>query len=434
MTTLAERIAHLSPAQRTLLLAKIRPAAHTVDLRSEAELAPSIVPAQPFSASGGAPKRVFLTGATGFLGAFLLHELLGQTWTNIHCLVRAATPVEGLEKVRQALSRYGLETPDFSVRIVPVCGDLAQPWLGMGEIRFQELSGVVDLVLHNGALVNFMYPYGRLKPANVLGTVEALRLACLGRAKPFHYVSTLSVFGNEEPYAPEGFREDDSVGPNADLDSGYSQSKWVAEQLVREASSRGLPAAIYRPATLAGDSRTGTWNTDDFFCRVLKGCVQLGSVPDEDMPFNLIPVDFAAKAVVRLATQASSLGRTFHLDGGCPVSSRYLADWLIEFGYPLERVHFEKWLERVRAAVTRSTDHPLLPLWPALEVPYVVAREGRRPPGGSRYDCRATLALLERQGMICPRVDKDLMNRYVRYFITTGFLPEPAANPHAIHS
>ena len=69
--------------------------------------------------------------------------------------------------------------------MIPVCGDLAEPRLGLSPQDFDSLAATIDAVYHNGAYVNFVYPYQVLKPANVAGTVEVLRLATQPRSSRF---------------------------------------------------------------------------------------------------------------------------------------------------------------------------------------------------------------------------------------------------------
>jgi acyl carrier protein len=149
------------------------------DLRAEAVLDPEIAP-QP-AANGTRTLRdagdVFLTGATGFLGAFLLDGLLSSTNARVHCLVRQRGDDDGMESIETNLRRYGLWQTEWEERIVPVAGDLGEPLFGMVDEGFDELAKEVDLIIHAAAVVNLVYPYSALKAANVGGTREVLRLA-----------------------------------------------------------------------------------------------------------------------------------------------------------------------------------------------------------------------------------------------------------------
>ncbi|MCY1013871.1 thioester reductase domain-containing protein [Nannocystis pusilla] len=208
--------------------------------------------------------EVFLTGATGFLGSFLLRELLTSTTAGVHCLVRTTNRQVGLLRLRQALSRYGLWQESFARRIHVVPGDLGRPRFGLDAPIFRTLAYTVDAVFHAGDHLNFVEPYLSHRATNVGGTADVLRLAATGVPKPVHHVSSIRVFG------PSGFFGGPSrVHENDDLDDylqylsfdlGYAASKWVAEAMMWEAARAGLPVTVYRPGFLAGHNRSGAGN------------------------------------------------------------------------------------------------------------------------------------------------------------------------------
>ena len=252
--------------------------AHVLNLNDEAVLDDSIHP-DTASSEQTETASIFLTGATGFLGAFLLKELIEQTEADIYCLVRASDAELGRLKIQKNLKSYSLWKEKYSSRIIPVVGNLAQPRLGLSAEQFEKMASLIDVIYHNGAVLNFVYPYSASKPTNVLGTQEILRLACQFKVKPIHYVSTDAVFDSSGYYGKE-VTESEPILHTEGIDLGYTQSKWVAEKLITIARNRGLPVSIYRPPLIAGDSQTGIWNTDDFTCRFIKGCIQMGSMPD----------------------------------------------------------------------------------------------------------------------------------------------------------
>src|SRR5690606_39948030 len=136
---------------------------------------------------------VLLTGATGFLGAYLLRELLDRTTARVWCLVRAASAEHGMARIHTTLGNYRLWEPEFATRIVPVPGDLAAPGLGLSALDRTRLVEQVQVIYHNGARVNHLEPYARLRQANVVGTRKILRLSTPGHAKPLHFVSTTEI-------------------------------------------------------------------------------------------------------------------------------------------------------------------------------------------------------------------------------------------------
>lgn len=378
------------------------------------------------------PSSILLTGATGFLGAFLLRELCEQTAAQIYCLVRANSEAQGLDRIRQNLSHYQLWDESLRTCIVPVLGDLSNPLLGLTRRDFDALAEQVDVIYHNGAWVNFMASYADLKAANVRGTEEILRLAGQGHIKPLHFVSSYSVFFSKERTQAEAVHEHGALSPAATLcENGYVQSKWVAEQLVTIAQERGLPAAIYRPGVLAGDSRTGIANPTDLANRMILGCVQLGYVPAENTLMDLCPVDYASRAIVHLSQRDNTLGNAFHLVNPEPHQWHDWVTWINELGYPLQALPYDDWKAKLQQALTNTTAHNALsPFVDALPrakgdtkhfMLTQVYLEGKAP----RFNCQNTLAGLAGSQIAYPSVDADLLHRYFAYFVEQGVL-QPA--------
>src|SRR6202020_1938834 len=198
-----------------------------------------------------------LTGGTGFMGPFFMKSLLEQTRATIHVLVRASDENQGRQRLRAAMESMGPCEAElmemFEDRVIPVCGDLGQPNLSLTQDVWDLLASEIDTVFHNGATVNYLFNYDLMRDANVLGTNEVVRLAFEGRPKEFNYVSTTFVFG----WGVESVLNETDLNENMELlDFGYSQSKWVAEQVVVQQRNRGLSARIFRPA-LVSPSVTG---------------------------------------------------------------------------------------------------------------------------------------------------------------------------------
>ncbi|MBV9789530.1 MAG: thioester reductase domain-containing protein, partial [Chloroflexi bacterium] len=309
-----------------------------------------------------APKALFLTGATGFLGAFMLHDLLHVTNADIYCLVRAKNNQQGMQRLRAILEQYQLWDEAMSERIVPVLGDLSRPLLGLSECEFAALANTVDGIYHSGAMVSFIYPYAALKAANVLGTQEVIRLACQGKMKPLHYVSTIATATTAARSRDGIVHERATLGAIDSIDSGYVQTKWVAEHLVMAAKERGLPVSIYRPGRITGHSVTGACNTDDFISRLLMGWLQMGSAPELNMVENFAPVDFVAQTIVHLSLQRETLGQIVHVLNPEWTDFRALAQALRNMGYPVTIQPYTEWLADLHAIAQSEDDNVLYPL------------------------------------------------------------------------
>jgi amino acid adenylation domain-containing protein/thioester reductase-like protein len=394
----------------------VAPANVAVNLEAEVVLDPAIEPreAAPHLADPADAQAIFVTGGSGFLGAYLVSELLRTTRARLHCLVRCATDDEGVNRIRNNLAHFERWDESYASRIVPVSGDLSKPLLGLSPESFDELSRAIDTIYHNGAWVNFTYPYARLKASNVGGTQEVIRLASRTRRKPLHFVSTVSVFPPTRDRSSTRL-ESDRLSDWQGLTSGYAQSKWVAEKLVLAAGERGLPIAIYRPGTITGDSTTGMCNTEDLVFRMIKGCVQLGLVPEADALIGMVPVDYVSRAIVHLSRKKQSLSRAFHV-----VNPRYaqlsdLVSIVDRVGYPMEVTSYRRWREVLLERASRSTDNALYPFLPL----FTEETTDEREPS---FDCTNTAQGLAGSGIACPDVDVDLMTTYFSYFTRSGFL------------
>ncbi|XP_069130390.1 uncharacterized protein [Argopecten irradians] len=302
--------------------------------------------------------RVLLTGTTGFLGAFLLRELLLTTQTTIYCVVRELPNKSPADRIEATLKQFGILsgseppteeqtflTEQFKTQVHAIKGDVALMKLGMNEDDYTYLCTEIDYIIHAAASVNLVYPYSALQGANVNGTVNMVLFACTGKIKPIHYVSTDAVF----PNGLKDCRENDDITPFCDqLTDGYSQSKWVAEQLISRADQRGIPVVIYRLGNMSGDMKQAYWNPQDLTLLMLKVITRLGAAPDVDWLVEMTPVDFAAKFLVRMTYNLSTaLGKVYHIINSKPIHCSWLYKWMNANGFPVEVIKFTEWRKRV---------------------------------------------------------------------------------------
>jgi thioester reductase-like protein len=269
--------------------------------------APAPVPKIP------SPRQILLTGGTGFIGPFLMKSLLEQTQATIHVLVRSSDETQGKQRLKAAMHSMGHVPADlmemFEARIVPVCGDLGQPGLGLMQETWDTLTTEIDTIFHNGATVNYLFNYDMMRDANVLGTNEILRLAFEGRSKEFNYVSTTFIHG--WAHKPTLF-ETDCNADMALLDFGYSQTKWVAEQVVFAAQSKGLSVRVFRPA-LVSPSVDGGGNNFDIAVRLVAFMVNHGIGVDTLNQVSFVPADIVANNIVAISTSPGTANQTYHV-------------------------------------------------------------------------------------------------------------------------
>jgi amino acid adenylation domain-containing protein/thioester reductase-like protein len=394
---------------------------NSFNLHSDALLDPSIFPEPGSVAAPSEPENILLTGVTGFLGAFLLDELLKSTKANIYCQIRCPNLTVGKQKLQKNLARYSLIDAAQSDRVIVIKGDLSQPLFGMSNAEFRQLANQIDLIYHNGAFVHLIYPYATLRDPNVLGTQEILRLASQVKVKPVHFISTLDVFQSTYHAQLEILSEQDDFPLSYQPESGYAQSKWVAEKLVKTAHERGIPTCIYRPGMIVGHSETGMSNTEDQIGRLIKGFIQLENAPDLSTPMHLTPVDYVSKAIVNLAHQQSSWGKAFHLTNPQALSLDQLLHQIQSRGYSVRSTAYQQWLKTL-IEQQFDRDNALTSMIPLLTSQSEVYSNYLEVMNLARVDCQNTVAGLTGTTIVCPQLDSKLLDTYFSYFIQSGFL------------
>ncbi|MBD1909176.1 amino acid adenylation domain-containing protein [Leptolyngbya sp. FACHB-16] len=398
-----------------------------LNLHAESVLDSSIDPTGLPIAHHLEPRNVLLTGATGFLGAYLLHEILEQTQATVYCLMRADQATDAAQRLQRSLEFYSLWKGERSTRIIPVVGDLSLPRFGLSEQQFSDLAASIDVIYHNASWVNFVYPYSVLKTANVEGTKEMLRFASQTQVKAVHFLSSLGVYA-PAAYADGWIQEQDLPDRTAGL-YGYTQTKWVSENLIRAAQARGIPAAIYRPAWIEGHTQTGVCNHSDFLRSMIKGCLQLGIAPDWNMPVDIVPVDFVSQTIVHLSKQACTVvGNAFNLSNPSTISWQHLMNWLRERGYPLRLLPYAEWIVEAIARIRSTPDNALYPYLTFLSEQ---ADQGMTVPelyfqtNSLLFNCQNVMNGLANSEIFYPQIDEKLLTTYFSYFINSGFLPSP---------
>jgi fatty acid CoA ligase FadD9 len=372
---------------------------HAGDLTLDKFIDPAALAAAPNLSRGTAEVRtVLLTGATGFLGRYLALEWLERMDLvdgTLICLVRAkdeATARERLDKTFDSgdpklLAHYQKLAAEH---LVVIAGDKAQPNLGLDPRTWQRLADTVDLIVDPAALVNHVLPYSELFGPNVLGTAELIRLAINTRLKPYTYVSTLGVGDNAySAIAVSAFTEDADIrviSPTRNINesyaNGYLNSKWAGEVLLHEAHDLcGLPIRVFRcNMILAETNYAGQLNLPDSFTRLILSLVATSIAPgsfyelDSDgkrqrTHYDGLSVDFIAEAICTLGNKPMNGFQTYHVanphDDGIGLDE--YVDWLIENGYPIDRIDdYGDWLRQFETAMRSLPDRQhkasLLPL------------------------------------------------------------------------
>ena len=258
------------------------------------------------------PRRILLTGATGYLGSHLLLDLLRQRDAHVVCLVRAADDAAAERRLADALASFDQPwSSEVRRRVTVLAADLRQPRLGLSQEGWESLAQEIDSIVNVAAAVDFLRGYPSLRQTNVLGPLVLAELAMTGRPKPLHHISSVAVF-NEVGIEKMG--EDDPVAHIDRLVAGYDKSKWAAEAVLRRAREHGLTVTFLRPGAIGGHTRTGVYNPRDLSTGLIGAFSRYRTVPAFKF-MNLAPVDWISKVAAAVVFDPTAWGQNYNVTG-----------------------------------------------------------------------------------------------------------------------
>ncbi|CAI6084186.1 non-ribosomal peptide synthetase [Cohnella sp. JJ-181] len=371
------------------------------------------------------PAAVLLTGATGYLGAYLLYELLVQSEAKIICIARSSGADSAQFRIQKTMAHYfGPSSLDLlDGRVYVVEGDLSQPGLGLSPADGQFVRSNVDAILHSAADVRHFGDAEHFDRSNVLATRRLIELAeTLDRGVRFHHISTLGI---PEDLALSGQWEDQLSRPAFDeglkVDNLYTQSKLEAEKWLMAAANRGLDVNVYRAGNLSCHADSGQFqqNIDNnAFYRMIKAMLLLGKAPAANWDVDFTPIDYAGRSIVHLALRPDTAGRLFHICNPEPVRYDRMIEMLGAFGYPVETLDFAdyaNWL--FDAAVPKDPE--------ALKLAIAQLEGDGAKDSDYRYGCRVTSSFLADTDIRCAPADESYLRKMIGYAVSIGYFPEP---------
>jgi amino acid adenylation domain-containing protein/thioester reductase-like protein/non-ribosomal peptide synthase protein (TIGR01720 family) len=401
---LAAKLSH-STVEDTAYLAQLTLVQKDIEMIEEYEL---LAAPAPSAAEPTAQATIFLTGATGFLGAHLLAPLLASFPSHrVRCLIRGDS-----KRLEETLTHFRIVlSPADWRRVECVSGDLEN----MDTSSLQSLAEGVDLVLHCGAAVNALMPYSKARKANVLGTHQLLQLRALaGSQVPFINISTLSVLQGSPNAAALRFSEQSPVPEDAEQIlsmGGYAGSKFVAELLVKSAAlSQNFPARSFRVGTVVGSSTTGAANSAALVHKLITESVALKAFPDvqdhNGLPWT--PVDFAADAIVALSRELSGYS-TVNISNPLGLSACSLpavARAVVAIRPETKLVPIQSWAAALRAAESN-------------QLGTFADGFANGYPDAPDIDTSLLVQLLEKTNVKCPPLDEAFLKRMCEFLISS---------------
>lgn len=385
---------------------------------------PSLPTAEGVELSFKAPSAVLLTGSTGYLGSYLLHELLVQSQAVVYCLVRPGLD-SGISRIQNSMAFFfGARISELMEgRVIPIEGDLERTDLGLSIADRQLLSAKLEAILHSAADVRHFGDEEQFAKTNIAGTHTLIELAkaCEKKVR-FHHISTLGI---PEDLALSGqwnaVVEQQQLAPDLRVDNLYTNSKMEAEKALMLAAEQGLAVSIYRAGNLSSHSKTGLFqkNIDsNSFYRMIKAMLLLGKAPEVKWEMDFTPIDYAGQSIVHLALRSDTSGRMFHICNPETVSYDEWFSIIKEYGYEIEGLDsmaYTEWLFDDRF----SKD----PEGVKLAIAQLEGDGAKDSP--FRYGCDSTSQALQQSGIRCAEPDKQLMKNMIDYAVKIGYFPRP---------
>jgi thioester reductase-like protein len=321
---------------------------------------------------------VFITGATGYLGSYVVHDLLTMSDRPLTLMVRARDDAQALDRVWGALSWH--QSPDafraFRPRLRVVRGDLHAPDLGLSPADRAGILDGVDSVLHIAASLNRRSNVACAN-TNLRGSLAVIKLARAladrGQLERFSQVSTSAVAGVRQS---EVVLDDETVDWDRSDYDPYARTKKFAETMATELLP-DVRRLIFRPTTVMGDSRTDrTWQTD--MTRAFVALARMPVVPlDPDLRLDFVPADWVSRCIATLHLAPEPQHEQYNLGAGLgSTTGRRIAAAMAEGGGP--RLRFAESLGKpfdwgVRLMARTPKGQPLRPVGSIMKVfwPYI---------------------------------------------------------------
>lgn len=375
-----------------------------------------------------AKRRVFLTGATGFLGIHILNELTRFGEAQVYCLVRGESQQQAESRLQEEFHYYFGTTP--APEVVVLKGNISSPQLGLSKEDYHTIATSTDLIIHAAADINLLKSYADLEKTNIDPLHEIIRLAKLHRPKELHYVSTLAVSGCARTGSIKQFSEDE-LEYGQTFVSDYERTKFEAEKLVRKAFNEAhIKGKIYRVGHVAADAVAGRFQknmADNRIFQIIKGMLLLKKIPRsyvEKVSFSF--VDVVARGIVNSAIRMPENNmQCLHIENPQYLSFQQLAEMLTQLGHEVEVVDAAEFNIEVASFEGSVADKKVISLmdnW---------IRRSEDFPRRVRYMHGKSLDLIAGYGLYFPKLSLEWFGGLIDEGIRSGYFVIPR---HQLHN
>ncbi len=361
---------------------------------------------------------VIFFGATGFLGAYIINELLHtETCQEILCVVRPHDEISSFERIVKTIEWY-FPTIDKNLfsKIKTFEGCLKSEKLGLSSLEW-DMIGKSFTIINAAANVSHVGDRDEFISTNVTGTKRIVELAEHGTKKKIIHISSIGV---------KGLQGDKASYTELDLDNGqsftenYSESKFLAEVVLNEYKKKGGDVLIFRVGTISPCLTNGLFQkniNNHFFSRYVKSIIQMRVAPHWiNRKLSFIPVDVMAKMVLQISKENTNLS-TFHINSSIQVSYYEINLWLQKAGYEVNIIsedEFEKYVNKLTQEKSKYLFlEGIIQLLDSKNLEHIHLETNR------------TDLLLKEIGIDYPNVDAKWFDKFIQYGIKLGYFPNP---------